>query len=206
MAASSSSSGAQPPNGASGELQQRQHITDDYHRFLSTASLATCVLAPVIIALPPRKLDLYSFSLAGTFVISANYQLKERTGRGIVERARMPHIFGMPEQAREIQLRMREAQTRDENRLLEGSSSPTTQKKSGSLLEEKAKELWMGGETEGWKERRLREEQEKLANGEGYGSMIMDQIWEVWNWGKVKDEDEEEQPEKNASSKGVAEK
>ncbi|KAJ4522917.1 hypothetical protein HRR83_001423 [Exophiala dermatitidis] len=202
MAASSSSSGAQP-NGASGEFQQRQHITDDYHRFLSTASLATCVLAPVIIALPPRKLDLYSFSLAGAFVVSANYQLKERTGRGIVERARMPHIFGMPEQAREIQLKMR---AQEEKRLLEESPSATTQKKSGSLLEGKAKELWMGGETEGWKERRLREEQEKLANGEGYGSMIVDQIWEVWNWGKVKDEDEEEQPEKNASSKGVAEK
>ena len=54
----------------------------------------------------------------------------------------------------------------------------------------------MGGETEGWKERRLREEQEKINQGEGYGSMIMDQIWEVWNWGD-KNKAEEVKDEKN---------
>lgn len=51
---------------------------------------------------------------------------------------------------------------------------------------------WMGGETPGWKERRLAEEQERIAKGEGYGSMIMDQIWEVWNWGREKGEELEE--------------
>lgn len=51
---------------------------------------------------------------------------------------------------------------------------------------------WMGGEKPGWKERRLAEEQERIARGEGYGSMIMDQIWEVWNWGREKGEGLEE--------------
>jgi hypothetical protein len=41
---------------------------------------------------------------------------------------------------------------------------------------------------EDWKERRLKEEQEKLDQGEGYGGMIMDQIWDVWNWGERKAE------------------
>ena len=64
-----------------------------------------------------------------------------------------------------------------------------TTERAPSALEAKAKEIWMGGEKEGWKERRLREEQEKINQGEGYGSMIMDQIWEVWNWGEKKGEE-----------------
>lgn len=34
-----------------------------------------------------------------------------------------------------------------------------------------------------WKENRLREEREALEEGKGYGDIIMEQIWEVWNWG-----------------------
>lgn len=52
--------------------------------------------------------------------------------------------------------------------------------------------VWMGSEKPGWRERRLAEEQEKISQGEGYGGMIMDQIWEVWNWGKGKGEELEE--------------
>ena len=51
-----------------------------------------------------------------------------------------------------------------------------------------AERLWMGGEAAGWKERRLREEQEALAEGKGYWDLIAEQVWEVWNWGR-KDED-----------------
>ena len=47
--------------------------------------------------------------------------------------------------------------------------------------------LWMGQEGEGWKERRIREEREALEEGRGYGGLIVDQIWEVWNWGKTKE-------------------
>ena len=49
------------------------------------------------------------------------------------------------------------------------------------------KKLWMGNETEGWKERRLREEREALEEGRGYAGLIWDQIWEVCNWGKGKE-------------------
>lgn len=163
-------------------LQQRSHMIDDYHKFLYTASPATLVVAPILIVLPPRKLDFYTFSLSGAFVVSANYQLKERTGSGLL--GHVPTPFGMPKRAREIQAA--QAQAREQQRrLLEEPGKPIEPKK-GSLLEEKAKEIWMGGETEGWKERRLREEQEKISQGEGYGSMIMDQIWEVWTWGEKK--------------------
>ncbi|KAK4103817.1 hypothetical protein N658DRAFT_465460 [Parathielavia hyrcaniae] len=40
---------------------------------------------------------------------------------------------------------------------------------------------WMGGETEGWKERRLEEERRALESGKGYGGLIVDQIKEVWS-------------------------
>ena len=53
------------------------------------------------------------------------------------------------------------------------------------------KKLWMGEEGEGWKEKRMREEREAMEEGKGYGGMIMDQIWEVWNWGKTEDDDEQ---------------
>ena len=52
--------------------------------------------------------------------------------------------------------------------------------------------VWMGGEREGWRERRIREEKEAIEEGRGYGGLIMDQIWEVWNWGKKSDGEEEE--------------
>ena len=59
----------------------------------------------------------------------------------------------------------------------------------------------MGGETEGWKERRLKEEQEKLDQGEGYWDMIVDQVWEVWNWGEKKAEDLKEKDEEVVESR-----
>jgi hypothetical protein len=43
--------------------------------------------------------------------------------------------------------------------------------------------VWMGGESEGWKERRLREEQKALSEGKGYGDLIQEHIWDVWTWG-----------------------
>jgi hypothetical protein len=65
-------------------------------------------------------------------------------------------------------------------------------RKPKSAIEKGLQTVWMGGEKAGWKERRLAEEQEKISQGEGYGGMIMDQIWEVWNWGKEKGEELEE--------------
>ena len=89
----------------------------------------------------------------------------------------------MPAKAQQVKEQLAKQK---EKRLLEepGPALDSGKKQGGSLLEEKAKEIWMGGETDGWKDRRLREERERLAKGEGYGDMIMDQIWEVWNWEK----------------------
>jgi hypothetical protein len=159
-------------------------MRDSFENFVYRTSQATLIVAPVLILLPPRKLDLYTFVLSGAFVASAGHLYQHR---------RLAHLekgsFLLPAKAQQVKAQIaRQKEREQEHRLLEEPDSASSQRKSGSLLEEKAKEIWMGGETEGWKERRLREERERLAKGEGYGDMIMDQIWEVWNWGEKKAE------------------
>lgn len=86
------------------------------------------------------------------------------------------------ERAREFQRQMRE------RRAAEGRPMPKAEEKEvgkGSIIEQ----VYYGNEKpEGWKERRLREDNEKLAQGKGYGDIILEQIWDVWNWGKTGDE------------------
>ena len=173
-------------------LAQREAMTDSYNTFLHNTSLTMLFLAPALIALPPRKLDLYTVALAGSFVASANHLTKERTGRGLL--GNLPFVNATRPAAQKTKAEEFHEKYRAEKerkRLLEepvSVSATTSVGRTPSALEAAAKELWMGGETEGWKERRLREEQEKINQGEGYGSMIMDQIWEVWNWGEKKGE------------------
>jgi len=49
----------------------------------------------------------------------------------------------------------------------------------------------------------MREEREALEEGRGYGSLIVEQIWEVWNWDKEKDEDGEWVPKDEFKDKYV---
>lgn len=46
--------------------------------------------------------------------------------------------------------------------------------------------VWMGDEKEDWKQRRIEDDKKALEEGKGYGDIIMDQIWEVWNQGTGK--------------------
>lgn len=177
-------------------LEQRIHMTDSFGKFLHNLSLTMLVGAPILIALPPRKLDLYTFFLAGSFVAAGNHLVKERTGAGLLYQ--LPGTR-LPPAAVEYQQRMKmrdQGQRRllDEPQLQTGTIQQELEKRKiehrqPAGLEKAAKDLWMGGEKEGWKEKRLAEEQKKLDEGEGYGSMIVDQIWEVWNWGEKKAED-----------------
>lgn len=56
--------------------------------------------------------------------------------------------------------------------------------------------IWLGEEGEDWKRKRDEREKAALEEGKGYGGLIMDQIWEVWNWGEKKMEDVKEVDEK----------
>lgn len=174
-------------------LSPEQLKAEQYKRFKHFAALTFIVGAPVLIALPPRRLNLYSISLSAAFVLSANQLTIERKNRSILsymnpiealnslpsQRARETHERHEREKARQLEEIERTQGVEAKRRELE---------RRQSLIDK----VWMGGEEEGWKERRLKEEQERIAAGEGYGSMIMDQIWEVWTWGKKRKEDASE--------------
>jgi hypothetical protein len=161
--------------------------TADYIRFKHYAAWTLIVASPILIALPPRKLDLYTVALSGSFLVSVNHLVREQTGRGITQTIgeRFQHKPSMlqelpSERARELQAKLKaakEAQIRDGE--LEKLRSQDQQRRRGL-----AENLWMGNETADWKERRLREEQKAIAEGKGYGDLIMEHIWEVVNWGK----------------------
>lgn len=63
--------------------------------------------------------------------------------------------------------------------------------------------VWYGSEGKDWKAKRDQREKEALEEGRGYGGLIMDQIWEVWNWGKDKAEEVKEIDEKVVADEKV---
>jgi hypothetical protein len=171
-------------------LAQREAMTKSYATFLHNTSLTMLFLAPALMALPPRKLDLYTVVLGASFVASANHLTNERTGRGLLGNMPFAGRQAAREKTKAEAFQESYAAEKERRRLLEEPVVVASGAgRQPSALEAAAKELWMGGEKEGWKEQRLREEQEKISQGEGYGSMIMDQIWEVWNWGEKKGEE-----------------
>ncbi|KAL5355849.1 hypothetical protein BJX96DRAFT_141956 [Aspergillus floccosus] len=172
----------------------------DYQRFKNYAAITFLVASPVLIALPPRKLDHLTVLLTSAFCISANHLTRERTGRSIVDRlearlasARVPDLPS--QRAQEIQAQLRAA--RDAQIREGGIVGEELEKLKARQAQEKGvvERVWMGGETPGWKERRLAEEQKALEEGRGYGDLIKEHIWDVWTWGQ-KDQDQSESGEK----------
>ncbi|OKL57813.1 hypothetical protein UA08_06959 [Talaromyces atroroseus] len=181
----------------------------DYFKFKRIAAWTFVVASPVLIALPPRKLDLNTVALSAAFAVSANHLYRDSNpyGRGIIDdvgvkylgkSAEPPRSQGIAnlfnalptEKAQEVQARLRaskEAAIHNEDELEKYKINRRFEDRS---LPEK---IWMGSEPEGWKEKRLREEQKALDEGKGYGDLIMDHIWEVWNWGKPADQKKREE-------------
>jgi hypothetical protein len=184
---------------------------------IHNVSLGALILCPIIIALPPRKLDVYTLALlTGTF-LGANQLSHEYTGETIIARmqGRVSRMAdpSLPEKAREVQARLREERLRRDGVLpatmQKGVDAERERNKTGVLEEvtrrkeegEKKErgileKVWMGTEGDDWKAKRDQREKEALEEGKGYGGLIMDQIWEVWNWGKDKAEDVKEVDEK----------
>jgi hypothetical protein len=181
-----------------------------YRRLVSYTSLGALILCPVLIALPPRKLDIYTLALISGTAIGGNQVLRDYTGRSITEL--VPTLQGVlpSEHTTEIQERLKDGQvqgllfnTAGNKEGLAGThgtgTGPTTTAAARAVQEMKAAEEAqglrdMGREAEGgvapgrrkadWKAQRDAREKEALEDGRGYGGLIMDQIWEVWNWGR----------------------
>ncbi|KAI9368686.1 hypothetical protein BJX61DRAFT_546292 [Aspergillus egyptiacus] len=180
--------------------------TADYERFKTYAAYTFLLASPILIALPPRKLDNFTVLLTASFGISANYLTYQHTGRSIVERleakiksssSHTPQqsslLGGLPsERAVEIQEKMRAA--REARLREEGISREEKEKLRRQMLQGKGvlERVWMGEEEEGWKEKRLVEERKALEEGKGYGDLIREHIWDVWTWGEKGKEKEAE--------------
>ena len=91
------------------------------------------------------------------------------------------------ERAEEVRAKLKAQKEREAQMMMQAGKEKETEGEQRGVVEN----IWMGRETEGWKERRLKEEQKALDEGKGYGDLIQEHIWDVWNWGK-KDSDGEE--------------
>ncbi|KAH8805737.1 hypothetical protein F5884DRAFT_800405 [Xylogone sp. PMI_703] len=185
---------------------------------IHNVSLAAAILCPIIILLPPRKLDTYTILLAAGTFAGCNQLALEYTGRSIVDRIQsklqstsMTPGAELPEKAKIMQARLREekaAMLRQRN----GISHPSEQQDNSTVLEALRKQedekkrallqrLWMGGESADWKQKRDEREKKALEEGKGYGDLIMEQIWEVVNWGPKENKEAEHADEKDAAEK-----
>lgn len=151
-----------------------------YANALSTTALLGLILCPALALLPPRKLDFYTVGLVTATGYSANFLLRERTGRGFYEHLR-------PQRRREGDgVIPREEQANLQRELGHASAELERLGKRGVSVTEEVR-----GQREAWKVQREKEIKEDLEEGKGLGDMIYDQVWEVWNWGKGKGEEEE---------------
>lgn len=169
--------------------------TDEFRKNVIHYTSWACLIAgPVILLLPPRKLDIYTFgALLGTFA-GANEVSREQTGISMIER--MGKRFAettnaLPPQAMELQRRrineLKEKKNLQSIEKIIGKNNLPGESTKEELSEKSKKssnfwsKVWMGGEGENWKEERLRKEREALESGKGYFDLIMEQVWEVWN-------------------------
>ncbi|KAK0670852.1 hypothetical protein QBC41DRAFT_66532 [Cercophora samala] len=102
----------------------------------------------------------------------------------------------LPEQAQRTKQLIKEER---ERRRLAAEGKNTPQQQQPDKEEKKTNviaKIWMGGEKEGWQERRMEEEKKALEEGKGYGDLIMEQIYEVFGWGAKKEDDSKKEKKK----------
>lgn len=159
----------QPP-----QRQPTQAETRDYRVALRNTAIVGVVAFPILIALPPRKLDFYTFALTFGTYYCGNHLSQEYTGRTITE-----NVFGV----RRAQPILQELPSMD----LSSAQMEELRERRQEELRSARKELHDKGKD--WAVERQKEVEEAVDEGKGIGDMIMDQISEVVNWGKKKGDD-----------------
>lgn len=166
---------------------------------LHNSAILVSVLAPIGLLLPGRGRGQFSIQNAilgsGTFW-GFNQLSYDYTGKSIYQRSneKWAKILStgdaLPEQAKKNKALIEAERARRKLAQEQADQKEQHTDKNNVLTK-----IWMGDEKEGWKEQRLEEEKKALESGKGYGSLIMDQIWEVWNQegkdGKKKKEEEQ---------------
>lgn len=152
--------------------------TVNYAKTLHNTALVTAIACPLLALLPPRKLDILTLGLGGTTVFSVNYLTRESTGRSIMQHlsgSRPPVVARPTTQPDEPQMRV----------------SETVRLETQEALRASRDRPGLAGQSKDWKHERDQEVAEAIEDGKGFGDMIMDQVYEVWNWGKKRDDDDE---------------
>lgn len=173
------------------------------------AALAMAVLCPIALLLPARggrgKSLLQNLILGGGAVWAVDTLATDYTGKSVTARSaeRWGSLLGIAQKSEEE----KEAERKKKEESSAGGfldALPTERAaRNKALMEAERKRraeaegrtyvprgegeskglwerVWMGGEKEGWKERRLEEERRALESGKGYGGLIADQVREVW--------------------------
>ena len=148
--------------------------------------------------LPPRKLDLYTFTLCGVCVVSAeeltfgsasprarvqNGGAGTEAGEGEGSRKRTGAWFGDRDPGPEANIGAGKARARIQTQTLpqaQPNLEPEDTAPPQGGLRSLLRQLWMGDEEPGWQRRRLERERQELESGKGYGDIIMEQVWEVF--------------------------
>ena len=159
----------------------QQQVPVDAQRYINTlhnVALAAVIACPVLILIPPRKLDLYTWGLIGATAYSGNFLVKERTGTSIWQRVSGEPVAAAPAMSLPATQTLPKAVTTH----LEVEGRDRTTPVTAELQSQR----------EAWKAQREKEIQDDLDVGKGFGDMIMDQIYEVWNWGKKRDDEDED--------------
>ncbi|KAH8599895.1 hypothetical protein B0O99DRAFT_611343 [Bisporella sp. PMI_857] len=191
---------------------------NDTAKIIHNLAIGAVIVCPIIIAIPPRKLDFYTIALLGGTFAGGNQLCREYTGRSILKRCqdRLARASNpLPEKARIMQEQLRREKERRYDESLRGPRN--TEEPQSRILEELGRKeksviekIWLGGEGDDWKKKRDEREKRYLEEGKGYGDLIKDQIWDVWSWRKdkaeeVKEKDEEilekRKPEKQGQEK-----
>ncbi|KAK7427144.1 hypothetical protein QQZ08_006413 [Neonectria magnoliae] len=165
--------------------------------FIHNSAIAGAIILPIVMALPPRKMDIRFFVLAGAFSLATNQLAYEYTGQSIYGRfgSRVGSLVGteLPDGAKRTQKLLREHREREA-----AEKKREAENKQG--LAKVLNDTWMGGEGENWREKRAEEHRKKFEEGKGFGDIIMDQVSDVWNgnWGSgAKRQDDNPTPKEN---------
>ena len=169
------------------------------------AAIAISILGPIALLLPSRggatKSTLQNAVLGASTFWGFNQLAADYTGKSITQRSaeRWGQLLGISpgeagggkEEGTEAgagdwgglptarAARNRELMEAERRRRAEAEGREYKARDRRGLWER----IWMGGEQEGWKERRLEEERRALESGRGYGGLIMDQLSEVFGGG-----------------------
>ena len=140
--------------------------------------------------MPPRRMGLQAMLLSGGTFWATNVLAYDWTGESMTQRfdRRWQTMFasGLPEKAKRNQELMRLERERREALLPEAERKTLQEAREKKELASRGiiSRLWMGSEKEDWRKERARKEKETLENGEGYGTLIMDQVKEVFSGSK----------------------